>query len=57
MKKLILILMILIAVPGIAKEKEHLPFANKAKYGKYRTKQCKPVKRKQAWIYRQWGRN
>jgi len=40
-----------------AKPKEHLPFAPKGKYGKLRTKQAKPVKHKEAWIYRQWGRN
>lgn len=49
--------MILIAIPGIAKEKEHLPFANKAKYGKYRTKQVKLVKQKIAYGHKQWGRN
>ena len=38
-------------------KKEHLPFAPKGKYGKLRTKQAKPVKQKEAWIYRQWGRN
>lgn len=37
--------------------KTSLPFADHSKYGKYRTKQCKPVKQKQAWCYRQWGRN
>lgn len=38
-------------------KKEHLPFAPKGKYGKLRTKQAKPQGRKEAWIYRQWGRN
>lgn len=38
-------------------KKQHLPFAPKGKYGKLRTKQAKPVKQKEAWIYRQWGRN
>jgi hypothetical protein len=40
-----------------ARPKQHLPFAPKSKYGKLRTKQAKPVKQKEAWIYRQWGRN
>ena len=40
-----------------AKPKEHLPFAPKGKYGKLRTKQAKLVKQKEAWIFRQWGRN
>jgi hypothetical protein len=40
-----------------AKQKEHLPFAPKGKYGKLRTKQAKPHGRKEAWIYRQWSRN
>jgi hypothetical protein len=42
---------------GARPKKEHLPFAPKGKYGKLRTKQAKPVKQKEAWIYRQWGRN
>jgi len=40
-----------------ARPKDNLPFAPKGKYGKLRTKQARPVKQKEAWIYRQWGRN
>jgi len=43
--------------PAEAKQKEHLPFSPKGKYGKLRTKQARPVKQREAWIYRQWGRN
>jgi hypothetical protein len=43
--------------PSEAKPKKHLPFAPAGKYGKLRTKQAKPHGRKEAWIYRQWGRN
>lgn len=54
---LALALALAFAFSAEAKPKQHLPFAPKGKYGKLRTKQCKPVKQKQAWIYRQWGRN
>lgn len=59
MKKLIfLLLIIMITLPSYsAPKKEHLPFAPKGKYGKMRTKQCKPNRQKVAWIHRQWGRN
>jgi len=57
MKKLIIfILAIVLSVAVEAKPKENLPFARKGKYGKLRTKQVKPVKQKEAWIYKQWGR-
>jgi len=42
MKQLIILMMLLIAVPAVGKE--HLPFAPKAKYGKVKTKKCKPVR-------------
>ncbi len=57
--------MIMLAVPTVGysnpKSKKmgtasYLPFARKGKYGKLRTKQARPVKQKQAWIYKQWGR-
>lgn len=51
-------LIIMITLPSYsAPKKEHLPFAPKGKYGKMRTKQCKPNRQKVAWIHRQWGRN
>jgi len=57
MKKLIIfILALTLSIAVEAKPKENLPFARKGKYGKLRTKQVKPVKEKQAWIYKQWGR-
>lgn len=57
MKKLLFLLMIIVAVPftSVAK-KEHLPFAPKGKYGKYCTKKARNVARKQTWQFRQWGR-
>jgi len=48
---------LLFALPTDARPKDNLPFAPKGKYGKLRTKQARPVKQKEAWIYRQWGRN
>lgn len=61
MKTKILVLALAFAFAFLSSEarpkKEHLPFAPKGKYGKLRTKQAKPVKQKEAWIYRQWGRN
>lgn len=60
MKTKILLLALVFAfafLPAEAKQKEHLPFSPKGKYGKLRTKQAKPQGRKEAWIYKQWGRN
>ena len=54
-----ILVMALVMLPAIseAKPKQHLPFAPKGKYGKFRTRQCKPVKQKEYWWHRQWGRN
>jgi hypothetical protein len=48
---------LLFALPAEARPKDNFPFAPKGKYGKLRTKQARYVKQKEAWIYRQWGRN
>jgi len=66
MKKLFIILLLLsFTVPAMSHnpkskkmgQQSYLPFAQKGKYGKLRTKQCKLVKQKEAWIFKQWGRN
>jgi len=61
MKKIIIMMLVmLIAVPvfsGTPKRMSDRPFAPKAKYGKLRTKQCKPVRERNAWIFNQFGRN
>jgi len=60
MKKLIVLLLVFIlTIPVDATPKwgKRLPFAPKGKYGKLRTKQCKPVREKRSYIFTQWGRN
>lgn len=37
--------------------RKNYPFAVSQKSGKHKTKKNKPVKQKEAWCFRQWGRN
>jgi len=64
MKTLLFLFMLLIAAPAMSHnpkskkmgQQSYLPFARSGKYGKLPTKKARPVRQKEAWIFRQWGR-